>query len=137
MSYLLNKPPICYLTELCTELGIIPLYDEKTSADVHHVSLQPLWVVQVTVAQFMGTGKGVSKKTARHRAALSVLDQIQSSVLAGVLASFPASFAAYFSTGAVNQHGNMSLDLDNALNRENGINEKMGLRPIKKEGLSS
>lgn len=69
----LGKTPISYLQELCTKRGITPTYDLIANEGAVH---EPTFVFKVTAGEFIGTGKGPSKKKAKHNAAMSVLKQM-------------------------------------------------------------
>lgn len=73
MSFLQGKTPISFLQELCTKRGITPQYDLIANEGAVH---EPTFVFKVTAGEFIGTGKGPSKKKAKHNAALSVLNQM-------------------------------------------------------------
>jgi RISC-loading complex subunit TARBP2 len=73
MSYLLGKTPISFLQELCTKRGLTPQYDLIANEGAVH---EPTFVFKVVVGDIIGTGKGPSKKKAKHNAAVSVLNQL-------------------------------------------------------------
>jgi RISC-loading complex subunit TARBP2 len=73
LSFLQGKTPISYLQELCTKRGITPQYDLIANEGAVH---EPTFVFKVTGGEFIGTGKGPSKKKAKHNAALSILTQM-------------------------------------------------------------
>jgi len=72
-NFLQGKTPISFLQELCTKRGITPQYDLVANEGAVH---EPTFVFKVTAGEFVGTGKGPSKKKAKHNAALSVLNQM-------------------------------------------------------------
>ncbi|ELU17807.1 hypothetical protein CAPTEDRAFT_171815 [Capitella teleta] len=72
-SYLSGKTPISYLQELCTKRGLTPQYDLIANEGAVH---EPTFVFKVVVGDIVGTGKGPSKKKAKHNAAVSVLNQL-------------------------------------------------------------
>lgn len=72
-TLLQGKTPISYLQELCTKRGITPQYDLVANEGAVH---EPLFVFKVTAGEYVGTGKGPSKKKAKHNAAVSVLTQM-------------------------------------------------------------
>lgn len=73
MAFLQGKTPISFLQELCTKRGITPQYDLIANEGAVH---EPTFVFKVTGGEFVGTGKGTSKKKAKQNAALSVLNQM-------------------------------------------------------------
>jgi RISC-loading complex subunit TARBP2 len=73
MAYLQGKTPISFLQELCTKRGITPQYDLIANEGAVH---EPTFVFKVTSGEYVGTGKGPSKKKAKHNAAQSVLNQM-------------------------------------------------------------
>jgi len=62
-----------FLQEICTKRGSTPQYDLVANEGAVH---EPTFVFKVTAGEFIGTGKGPSKKKAKHNAALSVLNQM-------------------------------------------------------------
>jgi len=72
-NFLQGKTPISFLQELCTKRGITPQYDLVSNEGAVH---EPSFVFKVSAGEFVGTGKGPSKKKAKHNAALSVLNQM-------------------------------------------------------------
>jgi len=72
-NFLQGKTPISFLQELCTKRGITPQYDLVSNEGAVH---EPSFVFKVSAGEFNGTGKGPSKKKAKHNAALSVLNQM-------------------------------------------------------------
>jgi len=72
-NFLQGKTPISFLQELCTKRGITPQYDLVANEGAVH---EPTFVFKVSAGEFIGTGKGPSKKKAKHNAALSVLNQM-------------------------------------------------------------
>lgn len=73
MAFLQGKTPISFLQELCTKRGITPQYDLIANEGAVH---EPTFVFKVTAGEYVGTGKGTSKKKAKQNAALSVLNQM-------------------------------------------------------------
>lgn len=82
MSFLQGKTPISYLQELCTKKGITPQYDLIANEGAVH---EPTFVFKVRSGEFVGTGKGSSKKKAKHNAALNILTQMMGMGDEGVL----------------------------------------------------
>ncbi|KAI0231756.1 RISC-loading complex subunit tarbp2 [Lamellibrachia satsuma] len=82
MAFLQGKTPISFLQELCTKRGITPQYDLIANEGAVH---EPIFVFRVTAGDVVGTGKGTSKRKAKHNAALSMLTQMM-----GLPASSPA-----------------------------------------------
>ncbi|XP_021375211.1 RISC-loading complex subunit tarbp2-like [Mizuhopecten yessoensis] len=68
-----GKTPISFLQELCTKRGITPQYDLLANEGAVH---EPVFIMRVTVGDIIATGKGTSKKKAKHAAAQSALNQI-------------------------------------------------------------
>lgn len=68
-----GKTPISYLQELCTKRGITPQYDLVANEGAVH---EPTFIMRVTVGEISATGKGSSKKKAKHTAAQAALNQI-------------------------------------------------------------
>ena len=73
MAFLQGKTPISFLQELCTKRGITPQYDLIANEGAVH---EPTFVFKVSAGEYVGTGKGTSKKKAKQNAALSVLNQM-------------------------------------------------------------
>ncbi|XP_052246342.1 RISC-loading complex subunit tarbp2-like isoform X2 [Dreissena polymorpha] len=68
-----GKTPISYLQELCTKRGITPQYDLIANEGAVH---EPTFIMRVTVGEIMTSGKGSSKKKAKHSAAQQALNSI-------------------------------------------------------------
>ncbi|ESN95413.1 hypothetical protein HELRODRAFT_102635 [Helobdella robusta] len=68
-----GKTPISYLQEICTKKGHTPQYDLVANEGAVH---EPLFVFKVIAGDVTGTGKGPSKKKAKHNAAISALSQL-------------------------------------------------------------
>ncbi|KAK3587847.1 hypothetical protein CHS0354_019717 [Potamilus streckersoni] len=68
-----GKTPISFLQELCTKRGITPQYDLVANEGAVH---EPTFIMRVTVGDIIASGKGSSKKKAKHMAAQSALNQI-------------------------------------------------------------
>ncbi|XP_063421940.1 protein Loquacious-like [Mytilus galloprovincialis] len=68
-----GKTPISYLQELCTRRGITPQYDLMANEGAVH---EPIFIMSVTVGDIVSTGKGSSKKKAKHAAAQAALNRI-------------------------------------------------------------
>ncbi|KAL3831264.1 hypothetical protein ACJMK2_023038 [Sinanodonta woodiana] len=68
-----GKTPISFLQELCTKRGITPQYDLIANEGAVH---EPTFIMRVTVGDIIASGKGSSKKKAKHMAAQSALNQI-------------------------------------------------------------
>ncbi|GAB1598085.1 interferon-inducible double-stranded RNA-dependent protein kinase activator A homolog [Argonauta hians] len=68
-----GKTPISHLQELCTKRGLTPQYDLISNEGATH---EPTYMMQVTVGEIVATGKGSSKKKAKHAAALAAYNQI-------------------------------------------------------------
>ncbi|XP_041365715.1 RISC-loading complex subunit tarbp2-like [Gigantopelta aegis] len=68
-----GKTPISYLQELSTKRGITPQYDLIANEGAVH---EPTFLMRVTVGDVSATGKGSSKKKAKHAAAQTALNQI-------------------------------------------------------------
>ncbi|XP_048243736.1 RISC-loading complex subunit tarbp2-like isoform X2 [Haliotis rufescens] len=68
-----GKTPISFLQELCTKRGITPQYDLIANEGAVH---EPTFLMRVTVGDVVATGKGSSKKKAKHAAAQTALNQI-------------------------------------------------------------
>ncbi|XP_013418700.1 interferon-inducible double-stranded RNA-dependent protein kinase activator A-like [Lingula anatina] len=68
-----NKTPISLLQEICTKRGITPQYDLIANEGAVH---EPTFVFRASAGGFTGTGKGPSKKKAKHNAARAVLNQM-------------------------------------------------------------
>ncbi|XP_048341373.1 interferon-inducible double-stranded RNA-dependent protein kinase activator A isoform X2 [Sphaerodactylus townsendi] len=65
-----EKTPIQLLHEYGIKTNVTPVYEfEKTEGQVH----LPIFTFKVTVGEITGTGKGPSKKIAKHRAAEAAL----------------------------------------------------------------
>lgn len=73
MAFLKGKTPISFLQELCTKRGITPQYDLIANEGAVH---EPTYVFRATAGELKGTGKGPSKKKAKHNAAYSLLTQM-------------------------------------------------------------
>ncbi|XP_062574436.1 RISC-loading complex subunit tarbp2-like [Saccostrea cucullata] len=68
-----GKTPISFLQEISTKRGITPQYDLLANEGAVH---EPVFIMRVTVGDVIATGKGTSKKKAKHGAALAALQQI-------------------------------------------------------------
>lgn len=68
-----GKTPISYLQEICTRRGITPQYDLMANEGAVH---EPIFIMSVTVGDIVSTGKGSSKKKAKHAAAQAALNRI-------------------------------------------------------------
>merc|ERR1719466_229106 len=68
-----SKTPISTLQEYCQKLGKTPQYDLICSEGRAH---QPQFVYTCKVGEFTSTGKGGSKKQAKHEAAQKVLQAL-------------------------------------------------------------
>jgi len=68
-----GKTPISHLQELCTKRGLTPQYDLISNEGATH---EPTYIMRVTVGDIVATGKGSSKKKAKHSAALAAHNQI-------------------------------------------------------------
>lgn len=68
-----GKTPISFLQELCTKRGITPQYDLLANEGAVH---EPVFIMRVTVGDIIATGRGTSKKKAKHAAAQAALNQI-------------------------------------------------------------
>ncbi|PVD29467.1 hypothetical protein C0Q70_08718 [Pomacea canaliculata] len=68
-----GKTPISYLQEYCTKRGLTPQYDLIANEGAVH---EPTFLMRVTVGDVVATGKGSSKKKAKHCAAQSALNQL-------------------------------------------------------------
>lgn len=68
-----GKTPISYLQELCTKRGITPQYDLMANEGAVH---EPIFIMSVSVGDIVSTGKGSSKKKAKHAAAQAALNRI-------------------------------------------------------------
>lgn len=66
-----GKTPISYLQELSTKRGMTPQYDLLANEGAVH---EPTFIMRVTVADINASGKGPSKKKAKHAAAQMALD---------------------------------------------------------------
>nr|XP_022307308.1 RISC-loading complex subunit tarbp2-like [Crassostrea virginica] len=68
-----GKTPISFLQEISTKRGITPQYDLLANEGAVH---EPVFIMRVTVGEVIATGKGTSKKKAKHGAALAALQQV-------------------------------------------------------------
>ncbi|ESP03182.1 hypothetical protein LOTGIDRAFT_199429 [Lottia gigantea] len=68
-----GKTPISFLQEICTKRGITPQYDLVANEGAIH---EPMFLMSVVVGDITATGKGTSKKKAKHAAAQSALNTI-------------------------------------------------------------
>ncbi|KAK3103697.1 hypothetical protein FSP39_021107 [Pinctada imbricata] len=68
-----GKTPISFLQEICTKRGITPQYDLIANEGAVH---EPVFQMRVTVGDVLATGKGTSKKKAKHAAAHNALRQV-------------------------------------------------------------
>lgn len=68
-----GKTPISYLQEYCTKRGLTPQYDLIANEGAVH---EPTFLMRVTVGEVAATGKGSSKKKAKHCAAQAALNQL-------------------------------------------------------------
>lgn len=68
-----GKTPISFLQEISTKRGITPQYDLLANEGAVH---EPVFIMRVTVGDVIATGKGTSKKKAKHGAALAALQHI-------------------------------------------------------------
>ncbi|XP_048754575.1 RISC-loading complex subunit tarbp2-like [Ostrea edulis] len=68
-----GKTPISFLQEISTKRGITPQYDLLANEGAVH---EPVFIMRVTIGEVIATGKGTSKKKAKHGAALAALQQI-------------------------------------------------------------
>lgn len=73
MASLHGKTPVSYLQELCTKRSITPQYDLIANEGAVH---EPVFVFKVTCGDVFGTGRGTSKKKAKHNAASQVLQKM-------------------------------------------------------------
>ncbi|CAD5121312.1 DgyrCDS9839 [Dimorphilus gyrociliatus] len=73
MANLQGKTPVSYLQELCTKRSITPQYDLIANEGAVH---EPVFVFKVSCGEFYGTGRGTSKKKAKHNAASQVLSKM-------------------------------------------------------------
>ncbi|XP_064613874.1 interferon-inducible double-stranded RNA-dependent protein kinase activator A homolog isoform X2 [Liolophura sinensis] len=73
MSVPAGKTPISFLQEICTKKGITPQYDLIANEGAVH---EPTFVIRVSVGEVTATGKGSSKKKAKHCAAQAALKEI-------------------------------------------------------------
>jgi RISC-loading complex subunit TARBP2 len=87
-SSMQGKTPISYLQELCNKRGITPQYDLIANEGAVH---EPLFVFKVSAGELIGTGKGTSKKKAKHNAAVSLLTQMGSLPAANTASGLPAN----------------------------------------------
>ncbi|XP_052805767.1 RISC-loading complex subunit tarbp2-like isoform X2 [Mya arenaria] len=83
-----GKTPISYLQELCTKRGITPQYDLIANEGAVH---EPTFIMRVTVGEIISSGKGSSKKKAKHCAAQNALNQIHGIATPGQNGSGDAS----------------------------------------------
>ncbi|KAK6166285.1 hypothetical protein SNE40_023018 [Patella caerulea] len=68
-----GKTPISFLQEICTKRGITPQYDLVANEGAIH---EPMFLMSVVVGEITATGKGTSKKKAKHTAAQAALNTI-------------------------------------------------------------
>jgi len=101
-NFLQGKTPISFLQELCTKRGITPQYDLVANEGAVH---EPTFVFKVTAGEFIGTGKGPSKKKAKHNAALSVLNQM-TGLSSGQQAELVEDYSEGLPAGVDGQGGN-------------------------------
>lgn len=74
-----TKTPISALQEFCAQRGMTPTYDLVANEGAVH---EPVFVYRVVVGEIVATGKGPSKKKAKHVAAQEALERIRQ-VVAG------------------------------------------------------
>jgi len=69
-----TKTPISALQEFCAQRGMTPTYDLVANEGAVH---EPVFVYRVVVGEIVATGKGPSKKKAKHVAAQEALERIR------------------------------------------------------------
>lgn len=69
-----TKTPISVLQEFCAQRGMTPTYDLIANEGAVH---EPIFVYRVVVGEIVATGKGPSKKKAKHCAAQEALEKIR------------------------------------------------------------
>lgn len=72
-SCLVDKSPVSLLQELCMKRGLTPRYELTDSEGPVH---QRVFTYRVTAGTFLATGKGSSKKKARHAGATVVIAEM-------------------------------------------------------------
>ena len=80
ISHKIAKTPVTLLQEICTKAQIeAPVYEVISVEGLSH---EPSFEYQVTIGgDINGTGKGNSKRKAKHSAALAVLNQFKAETL--------------------------------------------------------
>jgi len=74
ISAMPTKTPISVLQEFCAQRGMTPTYDLIANEGAVH---EPIFVYRVVVGEIVATGKGPSKKKAKHNAAQEALEKIR------------------------------------------------------------